>query len=90
MAKRSERHKRRVGKSGGFALHFRGAGVDQEKMDKIIFDYLRKKADLLGEDTSSADFNAQMAIEVIALGELFGAFSCLKKPNKIASRSETV
>lgn len=50
-------------------MHFRGAGVDQEKMDKIILDYLRKKADLLGEDTSSADFNAQMAIEVIARGD---------------------
>jgi hypothetical protein len=69
MAKRTERHKTRIGTSGGFALHFRGAGVDQEKMDKIILDYLRKKADLLGEDTSSADFNAQMAIEVIARGD---------------------
>jgi len=69
MAKRSERHRRRVGRSSGFVLHFRGAGVDQEKMDKIILDYLRKKADLLGEDTSSADFNAQMAIEVIARGD---------------------
>ena len=69
MAKRTERHKTRIGTSSGFAIHFRGAGVDQEKMDKIILDYLRKKADLLGEDTSSADFNAQMAIEVIARGD---------------------
>ncbi len=69
MAKRSERHKKRIGRSSGFVLHFRGSGVDQEKMDKIILDYLRKKADLLGEDTSSADFNAQMAIEVIARGD---------------------
>jgi hypothetical protein len=69
MARRSDRHRRRIGRSGGFVLHFRGAGVDQEKMDKIILDYLRKKSDLLGEDTSSADFNAQMAIEVIARGD---------------------
>jgi hypothetical protein len=69
MVKRSDRHKKRIGRSSGFVLHFRGAGVDQEKMDKIILDYLRKKADLLGEDTSSADFNAQMAIEVIARGD---------------------
>ena len=69
MAKRSDRHKKRIGRSSGFVLHFRSAGVDQEKMDKIILDYLRKKADLLGEDTSSADFNAQMAIEVIARGD---------------------
>lgn len=32
MAKRTERHKTRIGTSSGFAIHFRGAGVDQEKM----------------------------------------------------------
>ena len=69
MVKRSDRHKKRIGRSSGFVLHFRGAGVDQEKMDEIILDYLHKKADLLGEDTSSADFNAHMGIEAIARGD---------------------
>lgn len=69
MAKRSDRHKKRIGRSSGFALHLRAAGVDQEKMDEVILDYLRKKADLLGEETSSADFNAQMAIEAIVRGD---------------------
>jgi len=69
MVKRTDRHKRRIGRSSGFVLHFRGAGVDQKKMDDIILDYLRKKGDLLGEETRPADFNARMGIEAIARGD---------------------
>ncbi len=69
MAKRSERHRRRVGRSSGFALHLRAAGVDQQKMDEIILDYLRMESDLLGQETRPTDFNARMSIEAIARGD---------------------
>jgi len=69
MAKRSERHRRRVGKSSGFALHLRAAGVDQQKMDEMISVYLRMESDLLGQETSTTDFNARMSIEAIARGD---------------------
>jgi len=69
MVKRSERHRRRVGRSSGFALHLRAAGVDQQKMDEIIVDYLRMESDLLGQETRPTDFNARMGIEAIARGD---------------------
>ena len=69
MAKSSERHRRRVGRSSGFALHLRAAGVDQQKMDEIILDYLRKESDLLGQEMRPTDFNAHMSIEAIARGD---------------------
>lgn len=69
MTKRSERHRRRVGRSSGFALHLRAAGVDQQKMDEMISVYLRMESDLLGQETSTTDFNARMSIEAIARGD---------------------
>lgn len=77
MAKRSERHIRRVGKSSGFALHLRALGVDQQKMDEIISDYLRMESDLLGQETRTTDFNARMSIEAIARGDY--------KPDRVCS-----
>ena len=69
MAKRSQRHTTRIGRSSGFALHLRAAGVDQQKMDEIILDYLRNESDLLGQETRPTDFNARMSIEAIARGD---------------------
>jgi len=69
MAKRTERHKTRIGTSSGFAIHLRGAGVDQEKMDEIILDYLRMESDLLGQETRPTEFNARMSIDAIARGD---------------------
>jgi hypothetical protein len=69
MAKRTERHKTRIGTSSGFAIHLRGAGVDQQKMDETILDYLRMESDLLGQETRPTEFNARMSIEAIARGD---------------------
>lgn len=68
MVDASKRRRKRVGKSSGFTIHFRGAGVDQEKMDQIALDYAKKKRDLLNRATSKTDFNARMGIDAIADG----------------------
>ena len=69
MVERALRHRRRVGRSSGFVIHFRGPGVDQEKMDKIILDYFQRTGDLLRQNGTRTDFNARMGIEAIARGD---------------------
>jgi hypothetical protein len=69
MVEKSHRHRKRIGKSSGFVIHFRGAGVDQETMDRIILDYFRKTSDLLRPNGTRTDFNARMGIDAIARGD---------------------
>ena len=68
MVHRSIRRRKRKGRSSGFVIHFRGAAVDQDKMDMIILDYARRTGDLLRQNGTRTEFNARMGIDAIAAG----------------------
>ncbi|MBA7594553.1 MAG: hypothetical protein GH143_10725 [Calditrichaeota bacterium] len=69
LSDRSSRHTQRIGASSGFSLHYRGSGVNQEKMDLWIKRFFHKKGNLLRQAMAASDFDAIMSVEAIAAGE---------------------
>ena len=66
---RRHRHLQRIGRSSGFAVHYRNLGVRQEIMDRWIQGYYRHHGDLLRQVMRGPEFNALMGIEAIARGD---------------------